>query len=81
MEVGIRLADNWGVDATVPLGPAPRLHAALYLDRVGVGAYGNWAFRLDSGPKNLRFYAGGGPEAFFASSLDFLLTFAAAALL
>jgi hypothetical protein len=71
MEVGIRLADNFGVDATVPLGPAPRLHAALYLDRVGVGTYGNWAFRLDGGPQNLRFFAGGGPELFFEHQFDF----------
>lgn len=70
-EAGIRAADNFGVDATVPIGPAPRLHAALYLDRVGVGTYGNWAFRLDGGPQNLRFFAGGGPEFFFEHQFDF----------
>jgi len=71
LEAGIRLADNFGVDATVPFGPAPRLHGALYLDHFGVGTYANWAFRLDGGPPNLRFFLGGGPEFFFEDQFDF----------
>lgn len=69
-EVGLRFGDDVSVDATVPFGPAPRLHAAVYLDRFGLGAYFNWVFQLRDGPPNLKFYAGGGPELFLEHETD-----------
>ena len=70
-EVGLRFGDNVSIDATVPFGYAPRLHAAVYLDRFGVAGYGNWAFNLANAPKNLKFYIGAGPELFFETRFDF----------
>jgi len=72
-EVGLRFGDNVSVDGTVPIAHAPRLHAAVYLDRFGVAAYGNWVFNLGDGPKNLRFYAGAGPEIFIEHQFDLAL--------
>jgi len=69
-EAGARFGDNISVDLALPISKAPRLHGAVYLDRFGVGAYGNWVFRLKEGPKNLRFYLGGGPELFFEHQFD-----------
>ncbi len=70
LEVGLRFGDNFAIDGTLPIAQAPRLHAAVYLDRFGFGAYGNWVFNLGEGPKNLRFYAGGGPEIFTEHQFD-----------
>jgi hypothetical protein len=69
-ELGIRLGETFAVDATLPIAQAPRLHGAVYLERFGVGAYGNWIFRLSEGPRNLGFYVGAGPELFFESQFD-----------
>ncbi len=70
LEVGLRFGDNFAIDGTLPIAQAPRLHAAVYLDRFGFGAYGNWVFNLGEGPRNLRFYAGGGPEIFTERQFD-----------
>ena len=70
-EVGMRFGDNISVDATIPLGLAPRLHPAIYFDRFGIGGYFDWMFALSDGPAGLKFYPGVGPEFFFGDSFDF----------
>jgi hypothetical protein len=71
-EVGMRFGDNIAVDATIPIGAAPRFHPALYItDRWGIGGYFDWMFALSDGPAGLKFYPGVGPEFFFENSFDF----------
>jgi hypothetical protein len=71
-EVGARFGDNIAVEATIPLGAAPRLHPSVYIvDRFGVGAYFDWMFALSGGPTGLKFYPGVGPEFYFENSFDF----------
>ena len=70
-EVGVRFGDNFAIDATVPVGLAPRLHPAVYFDRFGVGTYFDWMFSLNGGPTGLKFYPGVGPELFFENQFDF----------
>ena len=70
-EVGIRFPENISIDATIPIGLAPRLHPALYLERFGVGTYFDWMFALSNGPTGLKFYPGVGPEVFFEGDFDF----------
>ncbi len=70
-EVGVRIGDNTGIDGTIPLGIAPRLHPTVYLDYFGVGTYFDWMFALADGPTGLKFYPGVGPEFFFENDFDF----------
>jgi hypothetical protein len=71
-EVGMRFGDDIAVDATIPIGAAPRFHPALYItDRWGIGGYFDWMFALSDGPTGLKFYPGVGPEFFFENSFDF----------
>lgn len=71
-EVGMRFGDDIAVDATIPIGAAPRFHPALYItDRWGIGGYFDWMFALSDGPSGLKFYPGVGPEFFFENSFDF----------
>lgn len=68
-EVGVRFGDNFGLDATVPIDLAPRLHLATYFSGAfGAGAYFNWMFALNEGPEGLKFYPGVGPEVYFGNS-------------
>ena len=69
-EAGIRLGDNVAFDVTAPLGPSPRLHGAVYLERFGLATYFDWVFRLRDAPPNLKFYAGVGPELFLEGRTD-----------
>ena len=70
-EIGLRGGDNFSIDATIPIGAAPRLHPAIYFDRFGVATYFDWMFALSKGPKGLKFYPGVGPELWFGSRFDF----------
>ena len=68
----MRFGDDIAVDATIPIGAAPRFHPALYItDRWGIGGYFDWMFALSDGPSGLKFYPGVGPEFFFENSFDF----------
>lgn len=71
LELGLRLADNISIDATVPLAAAPRLHPAIYFDRFGLATYFDWMFSLQGGPTGLKFYPGVGPEVWLGDSVDF----------
>ena len=66
-EGGVRFGSpNFAIDATIPIGISPRLHAAAYFSNdFGIGAYFDWMFSLDGGPTGLKFYPGVGPEFFF----------------
>jgi hypothetical protein len=65
-EGGVRFGDMFSIDATIPIGMSPRLHAAAYFSSdFGIGAYFDWMFSLDGGPTGLKFYPGVGPEFFF----------------
>jgi hypothetical protein len=65
-EAGVRFGDNFSVDATIPIGARPRLHAAAYFNNdFGLGGYFDWMFALNDGPAGLKFYPGVGPEFFF----------------
>ena len=70
LEGGIRFGDVVAADLTMPLAKEPRLHGAFYFDRIGIGTYFDWLFRLSNGPGNLRFYPGVGPEVFFEHQFD-----------
>ena len=75
-EVGVRFGDNISIEATIPLGVAPRLHPAIYFDRFGVGGYFDWMFALSDGPAGLKFYPGVGPEFFFENLFNnFIIMF------
>ena len=68
-EAGVRFGDNFGLDATIPIDLAPRLHVATYFAHsFGAGAYFNWMFALNDGPAALKFYPGVGPEVYFGST-------------
>jgi len=70
-EIGGRFGDDFALDLTIPLSKAPRLHGALYFDNnISMGAYFDWLFALDEGPKGLKFYPGVGPELYFHNNLD-----------
>ena len=70
-ELGIRIGDNFAIDATLPIAPRPRLHLAAYTDRFGIGGYFDWMFAPSDGPEGLKFYPGVGPEFFFEKGFDF----------
>ena len=70
-EAGFRFGDNISIDATVPIGAAPRLHPSIYFDRFGLATYFDWMFALSNGPKGLKFYPGVGPELWFGDRFDF----------
>jgi len=71
-EAGIRFGDDFSIEATIPLGIAPRLHPAVYItDRFGIGGYFDWMFALNKGPEGLKFYPGLGPELFFEYDFAF----------
>lgn len=72
-EVGMRFGNNISVDATIPIGLAPRFHPAIYFDRFGIGGYFDWMFALSDGPTGLKFYPGVGPEFFFGNEFDFAI--------
>ena len=71
LEAGVRGGGNWSVDATMPIGKAPRLHPAVYIDNFGVAGYLDWMFALSGGPTGLKFYPGVGPEFWFNDGFDF----------
>ena len=70
LEAGIRGGGNWSIDATLPIGKAPRLHPAVYLDNFGIAGYFDWMFALSNGPTGLKFYPGVGPEFWFENDFD-----------
>ena len=70
-EAGGRFGDEISVEATIPLGGSPRLHPAVYFDRLGVASYFDWLFSLSGGPTGLKFYLGTGPEFWFGDDFDF----------
>ncbi len=74
-EVGVRGFDLWSVEATIPIGTAPRFHPAVYFDRFGVGGYFDWMFALSGGPTGLKFFPGVGPEFWFGNDFDFYRKF------
>ena len=56
-EAGFRWpAENFSVEATIPIGIRPRFHPAVYFENFGIGAYFDWVFSLDGGPEGLKFY-------------------------
>jgi hypothetical protein len=74
-ELGVRIGDRGSVEASIPLGVAPRIKPAVFFyDRVGVAAYLDWMFSLNDGPSGLKFFPGVGPEMFFDGDFDFAVT-------
>jgi hypothetical protein len=70
-EAGIRVGEDFSIDATIPLSKAPRLHTAFYVEhRFAVGTYFDWMFTLDGGPRGLKFFPGVGPEFYFGNEFD-----------
>ncbi len=69
-ELGGRFGEQVSIEATIPVGPSPRLHPAVYLDRVGVATYFDWLFALDGAPNGLKFYPGFGPEVYLEGRFD-----------
>lgn len=70
-EAGVRIGDDFGVDATFPLSKAPRLHTSFYFkDNFSFGTYLDWLFSLDGGPQGLKFYPGIGPEFYFGDDFN-----------
>lgn len=72
IEAGVRIGDDFGLDATFPLSKAPRLHTSFYFkDNFSFGTYLDWLFSLDGGPQGLKFYPGVGPEFYFGNDFNF----------
>ncbi len=71
LEAGLRFGDYISIDATIPVGLAPRLHPAIYFDRFGIASYFDWMFAISGGPKGLKFYPGVGPEFWLEGDFDF----------
>ena len=71
-EAGLRFGNpNVAIDATIPIGAAPRLHPAIYISDVfAIGTYFDWLFGLTEGPQGLKFYPGVGPEFIFSSNFE-----------
>lgn len=70
-EAGVRFGDAFGIDATIPIAAAPRLHPALYFgNSLGLATYFDWMFSLDGGPEGLKFYPGVGPEIYIGDNLN-----------
>ena len=71
-ELGIRYGDRGSVEATIPLGIAPRIKPSVYFsDRFGMAGYFDWMFSLNDGPSGLKFFPGVGPEFYFEGDFDF----------
>ena len=71
-EAGVRFGDQFAIDATIPIGTTPRLHAAAYFGNdFGLGGYFDWMFSLSGGPTGLKFYPGVGAEFIFADNFGF----------
>ena len=71
-ELGMRLGGKSGIDATIPLSQAPRLHPSLYLFEkyISGGLYRDWMFALADGPQGLKFYPGVGPEIYLGPDFE-----------
>ena len=71
-ELGLRAGDLSGIDATIPLAMAPRLHPTVYLfeKHISAGVYFDWLFSLQDGPAGLKFYPGLGPEIYFGPEVE-----------
>lgn len=71
-ELGLRLGDRGSVEATIPIGIAPRLNPAVYFYKdFGFATYFDWVFKLSDGPAGLKFFPGLGPEFFFGDNFNF----------
>jgi hypothetical protein len=71
-ELGMRFGEKSGLDATIPLSKAPRLHPSLNLfEKYVSGAlYFDWLFALENGPEGLKFYPGLGPEIYLGPDFE-----------
>jgi hypothetical protein len=71
-ELGARFGDRGSVEATIPVGMAPRIKPAVYFyNEFGIAGYFDWMFKLKDGPSGLKFFPGVGPEFFFQDDFDF----------
>ncbi len=68
-ELGMRFGEIISIDATIPIGPTPRIHPTIY--RFGIASYFDWMFSISGGPKGLKFYPGVGPEFWLEGDFDF----------
>lgn len=68
-EVGARFGDRGSIEATIPVGMAPRLKPVVYfygpINDFGIAGYFDWMFKLSDGPSGLKFFPGVGPEFHF----------------
>ena len=71
-EVGARFGSRGSVEATIPVGMAPRIQPAVYFygtnslpNDFGIAAYFDWRFKLSDGPSGLKFFPGVGPDFYF----------------
>ena len=73
-EAGVRFGDRGSIEATIPVGMAPRLKPAVYfygpINTFGVAAYFDWMFKLSDGPSGLKFFPGVGPEFYFDNQFN-----------
>lgn len=71
-ELGVRAGDKFGLDATIPLSSAPRLHPSLYFFEkyVAGGLYFDWLFNIEGTTKSLKFYPGIGPEIYMGPEIE-----------
>lgn len=77
-ELGARFGTRGSVEATIPLGMAPRLQPAVYFygtssipNDFGIAGYFDWMFKISEGPSGLKFFPGIGPEFFFDNQFNF----------
>jgi hypothetical protein len=77
-EVGARFGTRGSVEATIPVGIAPRIQPAVYFygtdglpNDFGIAGYFDWMFKLSDGPSGLKFFPGVGPEFYFDNQFNF----------
>jgi hypothetical protein len=70
-EAGVRFGERGSIEATIPVGMAPRLKPVVYfygpINDFGIAAYFDWMFKLSDGPSGLKFFPGVGPEFYFGN--------------
>lgn len=73
-ELGARFGDRGSIEATIPVGIAPRIKPAVYFyNEFGVAGYFDWMFKLADGPSGLKFFPGVGPEFYFQNDFNFAI--------
>ncbi|MGB0837302.1 MAG: hypothetical protein ACPGRE_04325 [Flavobacteriaceae bacterium] len=72
IELGVRLGNNFGVDAVLPFAKSSRAHVGveIFPDGINLGAYADWVFAINEAA-GLSAFMGVGPEFYLRDNFDF----------